>query len=399
MKKLMAAVTAALLLGGAAQAQTAGDMPGITKDTIKLGQTMAYSGGASAYSALAKAQTAYFKEINAKGGINGRKIDFISLDDGYAPPKTVEQTRKLVEQDNVAAIFEPLGTATSLAVQKYLNNKGVPQLFIGSGNSGWDNPKQYPWTTGFQPSYFSEGVVIGRYIAENMPKSKVALLHQADDFGKDYMNGLRKGLGANADKQLVKVAIYQPTDPVIDSQMVDLKNSGADVFVNISVPKYTAQAIRKAVQMGWKPTQFVSSISASVAAVMVPAGIENGIGIIATAYLKDPVDPQWKDDPAMKEFHAFMDRSLPGADRADTNYLYGYISAKTMEDVLRRAGEDLSRKNIMKMATTLNLPLPELLPGIRIHNTPEHYSPMTQMQLTKFDGKAFHPFGEVISAR
>ena len=397
MKRLVTAAAASLLLGGAALAQSA-DMPGVTKDNIRIGQTTAFSGGASAYSVIVKAHHAYLDELNAKGGINGRKVELISLDDGYAPPKTVEQTRKLVEQDGVSFIFNPLGTATGLAVQKYLNNKGVPQLFVASGNSGWDNPKQFPWTTGFQPSYFSEGVVIGRYIAKNLPNGKVALLHQADDFGKDYLHGLRKGLGANADKQLVKVVSYQPTDPVIDSQLVELKASGADVFVNVSVPKYTAQAIRKVAQMGWKPTHFVSSISASVAAVMKPAGVENGVGVIATAYLKDPLDPQWKDDPGMKEFHAFMDRAMPSADRADTNYVYGYTSARVLEDVLKRAGNDLSRKNIMKTATTMNLDVPTLLPGIKIQNTPERFSPITRMQLTKFDGKTFHPFGEIISA-
>lgn len=396
MKKLFGALAVSLVMGAGAHAQ---EMPGVTKDNIKIGQTTAFSGGASAYSVIVKAHHAYLNEINAKGGVNGRKIELISLDDGYAPPKTVEQTRKLVEQDGVSFIFNPLGTATSLAVQKYLNGKGVPQLFVASGNSGWDNPKQFPWTTGFQPSYYSEGVVIGRYIAQNLPNGKVGLLHQADDFGKDYLNGLKKGLGPNADKQLVKIVSYQPTDPVIDSQLVELKASGADVFVNISVPKYTAQAIRKVAQMAWKPTHFVSSISASVAAVMIPAGPENGVGIIATAYVKDPLDPQWKGDAGMKDFHAFMDRAMPSADRADTNYVYGYTTAKVLVDVLTRAGNDLSRKNIMKMATSMDLAVPTLLPGIKVHNTPENFSPLTQMQLAKFDGKTFQPFGSIISAR
>lgn len=397
MKKLLAIAAAALLLGGPALAQDGGT-PGVTRDSIRIGQTTAFSGPASHYSVIVKATDAYFRELNARGGVNGRKVELIQLDDGYSPPKTVEQTRKLVEQEEVAFIFNPLGTPTGLAVQKYLNNKGVPQLFIASGNSFWDNPKEYPWTTGLQPSYFSEGVVIGRYIAKNLPNARVALLHQADDFGKDYLNGLRKGLGANADRQLVKVAAYQPTDPVIDNQLVDLKASGADVFVNISIPKYTAQAIRKVAQMGWKPTHFISSISASVAAVMTPAGPENGVGVIATAYVKDPKDPQWKDDPGMKEFHAFMDRAMPNADRADTNYVYGYLAAKILEDVLKRAGDDLSRRNILKAATTMDLDVPVLLPGIKVKNSPERYSPITQMQLTRFDGKTFQPFGEVISA-
>jgi len=396
MKRLVTAVAASLLLGGAALAQGA-DMPGVTKDNIKIGQTTAFSGGASAYSVIVKAHHAYLDELNAKGGINGRKVELISLDDGYAPPKTVEQTRKLVEQDGVSFIFNPLGTATGLAVQKYLNNKGVPQLFVASGNSGWDNPKQFPWTTGFQPSYFSEGVVIGRYIAKNLPNSKVALLHQADDFGKDYLHGLRKGLGANADKQLVKVVSYQPTDPVIDSQLVELKASGADVFVNVSVPKYTAQAIRKVAQMGWKPTHFVSSISASVAAVMKPAGAENGVGVIATAYLKDPLDPQWADDPGMKRYKEFMAKYAPGEDRDSGVATYGYSTAQFLEQILKQAGDDLTRANLMKQATNIRNFKPDLaLPGMNVE-TKDDYKINKQFQMMRFDGKRWVLFGPILT--
>jgi branched-chain amino acid transport system substrate-binding protein len=373
--------------------------PGITSDTIKIGQTMPHSGNLSSYSNISKAEDAYFKFINQQGGINGRKILFLSMDDAYSPAKTFEQTRRLVEQDEVAFLFGSLGTGTNLSVRKYLNDKGIPQIFITSGNSGWNDPAHFPWTMGFQPSYYSEGVAIGRFITKELPNAKVGLLHQADDFGRDYFRGLRDGLGDRAKQQLVEIVSYQATDPTIDSQIVTLKSANIDAFVDATSPKYTAQAIRKAAEIVWKPTHFIPSSSNSVGAVMNPAGAENGVGVIAPAFLKDPTDPQWAADPAIKQWSAFMDANLPGADKGDINYLYGYTMARALVELLSACGKDLTRQTIMNQAANLNLNIDTLLPGIKIQTTPTDYAPIEEMFLSKFDGKTFRLFGDVISTR
>ncbi len=372
--------------------------PGVTDSEIKIGQTMPYSGPASAYGTIGKAENAYFNMINEKGGINRRKIVFISLDDGYSPPRTVEQVRRLVEQEQVAFTFNTLGTPPNSAIQKYLNERKVPHLFVATGATKWGDPEHFPWTIGFQPTYQTEGHIFAKYILEKMPNAKIGVLYQNDDYGKDYVKGLKDGLGDKAAKLIIAEVTYEVTDPTIDSQIVSLQASGADVFYDVTTPKFAAQAIRKTYDIGWKPLHLLNSVSASVAAVMTPAGLDKSVGVVSLAYFKDPTDPQWKDDPAFKQWLAWMDKYYPDGDKADTFNVYGYNLAMTMVQVLKQCGDDLTRENIMKQAANLDIELPMFLPGVKVGTKPTQFFPVREMQLTKFDGKIFERFGEVIKS-
>ncbi len=374
--------------------------PGASDTEIKIGNTNPYSGPASAYGTIGKAIKAYIDKINAGGGINGRKINFITLDDGYSPPKTVEQVRKLVEQEKVLFLFQTLGTPTNSAIHKYVNKKQVPHLFVATGATKWGNPPKFPWTMGWQPNYQTEAAVYGAYILKNVKDPKVAILFQNDDYGKDYVTGLKAGLGSKADKIIVKSSSYETSDPTVDSQIVALKNSGANVFVNITTPKFAAQAIRKAYDIGWKPLHFLNNVSTSTTSVMTPAGPEKGVGIISSAYLKDPSDPQWKDDQAYKDWVAWMKKYYPDGNLGNSFNAYGYAVAQTLEYVLKKAGDNLTRANIMKQAADIKaLALPMLLPGIKIETGPNDFRPIEQMQLQKFNGKSWELFGEIISGK
>ncbi len=377
-------------VGGAA-AQT-----GITATEIKIGNTMPYSGPASAYGTIGKAEAAYFKKINDEGGINGRKINFVSYDDSYSPPKAVEMVRKLVEEDQVLFVFNPLGTPTNTAIWKYMNEKKVPQLFVATGATKWGDPKGHPWTMGFQPNYQIEGKIYAHYILKNIPNAKVGILYQNDDYGKDYVKGFKDGLGDAAKRVIIMEQTYEVTDPTIDSQIVNLKNSGANVFFNVTIPKFAAQAIKKAFEIGWKPTHFLNNVSASVGATLIPAGLEASQGLISTQYLKDPTDPQWKNDKGFKDWTAFMAKYYPDGNLADAGNVYGYSVAQTVVQVLRQCGNDLSRENVMRQAASLkNFELPMALPGIKLNTSSTDFYPIEQEQLIKFDGKEWVRFGEL----
>jgi len=397
-KWLIPSVTA-FAVALASGASLAGDYgPGASDTEIKIGNTNPYSGPASAYGTIGKAVSAYIKMINASGGINGRKINFVTLDDGYSPPKTVEQVRKLVEQEKVLFLFQNLGTPTNSAIHKYVNKKKVPHLFVATGATKWGDPEKFPWTMGWQPNYQTEGAVYGAYILKNVKDPKVAILFQNDDYGKDYVIGLKAGLGSMADKVIVKMASYETSDPTVDSQIVTLKNSGANVFVNVTTPKFAAQAIRKVYDIGWKPLHFLNNVSTSKTGVMKPAGFEKGVGIISSAYLKDPSDPQWQNDKAYKDWVAWMKKFYPDGNIGNSFNVYGYTAAQTIEHVLKNAGDNLTRENIMKQAANIkDLALPMLLPGIKINTSPTDYRPIEQMQLQKFNGKSWELFGDIIS--
>ena len=372
---------------------------GATDTEIKIGNIMPYSGPASAYGVIGKTEEAYFKKINAEGGINGRKINFISYDDGYSPPKTVEQARKLVESDEVLLIFNSLGTPPNSAIQKYMNAKKVPQLFVATGATKWNDPKNFPWTMGWQPSYQSETRIYAKYILKEKPNAKIAVLYQNDDYGKDYLKGLKDGLGAKAASMIVAEESYETTEPTIDSQIVKLKASGADVFVNITTPKFAAQAIKKIAEIGWKPLHFLNNVSNSIGSVIMPAGTENAQGIISSTYLKDPTDPQWKNDAGMKGWNEFLDKYYPEANRADASVVFGYTVAQTMVYVLQHCGNDLTRANVMKQAASIkNLELGGLLPGVKINTSPTDFAPLSQLQLEALKGKTWERFGDIISA-
>ncbi len=372
--------------------------PGASDTEIKIGNTMPYSGPASAYGIIGKTEAAYFAMINEQGGINGRKINFISRDDGYSPPKTVEQVRQLVEQDQVLLLFSTLGTPPNVAIHGYLNDNKVPQLFVATGAEQWNNPKKFPWTMGLIPSYGTEARIYAHYILKNLPNAKIAVLYQNDDFGKDYLNGLRAGLGDKAGKMIVATQSYETTDPTVDSQIVTLQGSGADVLMTAAIPKFAAQAIRKVYDAGWKPTHFLSSVSNSVGTVMKNAGYEKGVGIISAAFAKDPTDPQWANTPEYKEWLAFMKKYNPSANTADVQGVIGYSYAQTLVAVLKACGDNLTRENIMKQAASLHdMKLPMLLPGIALSTGPNDFAPIKQMQPEKFDGTTWKLFGEVIS--
>jgi branched-chain amino acid transport system substrate-binding protein len=372
--------------------------PGAADTEIKIGNNMPYSGPASGYGAIGRSLTAYFAMINEQGGINGRKINFISRDDSYSPPKTVEQVRKLVEEDQVLFLFQTLGTPPNLAIRGYLNDNKVPQLFVGSGADQWNDPKRYPWTMGWQPSYGAEARIYGRYILQTLPDAKIAVLYQNDDFGKDYLNGLRAVLGDKAGAMIVATQSYETTDPTVDSQIVALQASGANVLLTAAIPKFTTLAIRKVYDLGWRPANFLNSVSTSVASVMKPAGLEKGIGIVSAAYTKDPTDPQWQDTPEYKDWLSWMKKYNASGNVSDAFNVYGYTAAQTMVAVLKASGDNLTRENVMRQAASLHdLKLPMLLPGITISTSNDDYAPIKQMQLQKFDGNSWKLFGEVIS--
>jgi branched-chain amino acid transport system substrate-binding protein len=370
---------------------------GATDTEIKIGNTNPYSGPASAYGTIARSEAAYFKMINDQGGINGRKINFVSLDDAYSPPKTVEQVRRLVEQDEVLFLFQSLGTPSNTAIHKYMNAKKVPQLFVATGATKWGDPQNFPWTMGWQPNYQTEGHLYAKYLLQNKPDAKIAVIYQNDDYGKDYLKGLHDGLGSQAGKMIVREVSYEVTDPTVDSQIVTLQASGADTLFIIATPKFAAQAIRKTYDVGWKPLAFVNNVSASIAAVLEPAGLEKSVGLVTALYFKDPTDPQWANDSAMKEWQAWMKKYYPEGNLNDGFNIYGYAVARTLIQVLRQCGDDLTRENVMRQAANLkNFENPVLLPGIRINTSATDFYPIEQMQLARFDGKRWVLFGDVL---
>lgn len=381
-------------IGTSAPAQKKYD-PGATDKEIKIGHIGPYSGPASAYGTIGKTIVAYFDKVNAEGGINGRKIVVISLDDGYNPAKTVEQARKLVEEDEVLLIFQSLGTAQNSAIQKYMNTKKVPQLFVATGASKWGDPKTFPYTMGWQPSYQSEGKIYAAHILETKPNAKIGVLYQNDDYGKDYLKGFEDGLGDKAKTMIVSKVTYEATDPTIGSQMVSLKASGADTFFNITTPKFAAQAIKKAAEIGWKPTQYLNNVSISVSSVLTPAGLENSIGLLTALYQKEPTDPQWAQDTGMKDWLAFMKKYYPTGSLSEINNVYGYTVSQALAQVLRQAGDDLTHDNIMKQAASLNMTLPLLLPGVNVKTSADDFFPLKRAQLGRFDGKTWQRSGKV----
>ena len=393
--RILVALAACCLLASLAAAQKKYD-PGASDAEIRIGNIMPYSGPASAYGTIGKALAAYFNKVNAEGGINSRKITFITYDDGYAPPKTVEQARRLVENDEVLLILNSLGTAHNTAIQKYMNAKKVPQLFVATGATKFGDPKNFPWTMGWQPNYQSEGRIFAQYILKNHSDGRIGILFQNDDYGKDYVKGLKDGL---AGKMMIVAELpYEATDPTVDSQMVSLKASGADIFYNVTTPKFAAQSIKKAAEIGWKPAHLLNSVSASVGAVMKPAGLETGKGVLTAVYGKDPTDPAWKDDPGMKEWVVFMDKYYPDGDKTSSFPVYGYSVARTMVQVLQQCGDDLTRENVMRQAASLkDFETGMALPGININTSPTDFYPIEQMQMGRFNGESFVPFGPVLS--
>ncbi|WP_295552497.1 ABC transporter substrate-binding protein [Limnohabitans sp. Rim8] len=373
--------------------------PGANDKEVKVGNMVPYSGPASAYGNIGKAISAYFKAINEAGGINGRQINFISLDDGYSPPKTVEMTRKLVEQERVLFIAAPLGTPPNSAIHKYMNQKKVPQIFVNTGAYKWGDPKNFPWTMGLQPDYQTESKIYADHILKTNPNAKIAILYQNDDYGKDYLKGMEDGLG---DKKgmIVAKASYETTDPTVSNQMVSLKSSGADTFFNITTPKWAAQAIKIAAELGWKPTHYLNSVSSSVGSVMLPAGAENGIGVISSNYFKDPADPVWAKDKGFLEYKAWLEKNMPGANITDGFYVSGYVHAAAIAQVIRQAGDELTRANIMKQAANLkNVENGMLLPGVKLNTSPTDFYPIENKQLMKWNGKSWELFGELLGPK
>ena len=388
-------VVCLLLAAGAAAEKKYG--PGVSDTEIKIGQTMPYSGPLSPYSSVGLTELAYLKMINEQGGVNGRNIDLISLDDSYSPPKTVEQTRRLVESEHVLAIVSTLGTPTNTAIQKYLNERKVPQVFLSTGATKWGDPEHFHWTMGWLPSYQLEAHIYAKYILAHFPAAKIAILYQNDDYGRDYVKGLKDGLGDKAKSLIVAEASYETTDPTIDSQIVSLQSSGANVFFDVTVAKFAAQAVRRAYDIGWHPVHFLNSVGSSTGAVMKPAGLERAQGIISAHYMKDATDPRWKDDPGMRDYLAFMKKHLPNLDTADRQTYQGYSIAQALVQALKQCGDDLSRENFMKQAANLHaLALSMLLPGITVNTSPTNYFPIHQMQLVKFEGDGWVLFGDVL---
>jgi branched-chain amino acid transport system substrate-binding protein len=391
------AVIAFAFTNGSALAQKKYDT-GATDTEIKLGNIMPYSGPASAYGVIGKIEDAYFKMINEQGGINGRKINFISYDDSYSPPKAVEQARKLVESDEVLLLFGPLGTPSNSAIQKYANSKKVPQLFVATGATKFGDPKDFPWTMGWQPPYQSEGRIYAKYLLKEKPDAKIAIMYQNDDFGKDLLKGLKDGLGAKASSMIVAEESYEVSEPTIDSHIVKLKASGADVYFSMTTPKFSAQSIKKVAEIGWKPMYFQSNVGASVGSVLQPAGFENAQGILSAAYAKDGADAQWDNDEGMKKFYAFLAKYAPEANKADGSVVFGYGQAQTMVQVLKQAGDNLTRENIMKQAASLKDFAPDtLLPGVKINTSATDFYPIEQLQMMRFKDQKWDLFGPVIS--
>ena len=396
---LLACVLLGLAVGATPAAAQKKYDPGASDTEIKIGNIMPYSGPLSAYAQIGRTEAAFFRMINEQGGINGPKINFISYDDAFSPPKTVEQARKLVESDEVLFIFQSLGTPTNNAIQKYMDQKKVPQLFVATGATKFGDPKNFPWTMGWQPTYQTEGRIYAKYILQNLPNGKIGILYQNDDSGRDYLKGLKDGLGPEATKRMIVAELpYDPSDPTVDSQVVALKTIGADIFFDEASPKFAAQAIRKAAEIGWKPTLFLASISNSVGSVLKPAGLENSKGILSSNYIKDPTDPTWKDDPAIKQWSEFMDKYFPEGDKSSTFTVYGYALSQTLVQVLKQCGDELTRENVMKQATNLkDFEVGLLLPGIKINTSPTDYYPIEQMQMSRFNGEHSVLFGTAIS--
>ena len=391
--RLIAAIAAVVAIG--AQAQNKYDT-GATDKEIKIGQTMPYSGPASAYGTIGKTEQAYIKMINDQGGINGRKINLISLDDSYSPPKAVEQVRKLVEQDEVLFLWQTLGTPSNSAIHKYVNQKKIPHLFLATGATKWGDPKNFPWTMGGQPAYQIEATIYARYLLKTKPDAKIAVLYQNDDYGKDLLKGLKDGLGAKA-TMVVKEASYEVADTTVDSQILSLKDSGADTMFTFATPKFAAQSIRKVFDIGWKPLHFVNNVSAQVTSVLIPAGLEKSVGLITASYIKDINDPQWANSPDIKAFQEFMKKYYPEGDPKEYNNAYGFMQGHMLVQTLKQCGNDLTRENVMRQAANLkNVELPMLLPGIKVNTSPTDFFPMDQQQLGKFDGKEWKNFGELI---
>ncbi len=392
----IAALLAAALASPATLAQKKYD-PGASDTEIRIGNTNPYSGPASAYGTIGKSITAYFKMVNDQGGINGRKINFISYDDAYSPPKTVEMVRKLVEQDNVLFVFQTLGTPSNTAIHKYMNMKKVPQLHVATGASKWNDPKNFPWTMGWQPNYQTEARIYAKHVLQTKPDAKIAVLFQNDDYGKDYLKGLKDGLGAKAASMIVKEVSYEVSDPTVDSQIIQLQASGADVLFNITTPKFAAQAIRKVHDIGWKPTHYINNVSANIGSVLTPAGLDKSVGLISVAYLKDVADKEWVKDRAVMEFAEFMKKYYPEGNLMDGSNIYGYTVAMTLHQVLRQAGNNLTRDNIMKQAASMkNYRIDTMLPGIRIDTDQDDFAPIESVQLMRFNGTQWDRFGEVM---
>ena len=398
-RSFVGGVSAAALLSGSTTAFAQKKYDDGASDTeIKIGNTNPYSGPVSSYAAIGRTIDAYFKSVNEAGGINGRKVKFISLDDGYSPPKTVEVVRQLVEQDKIFALFQPLGTPCNTAIHKYMNQKKVPQLFVATGASKWGDPKNFPWTMGFQPDYHTEGAIYAKHILANVKDAKIAVLTQNDDFGRDYLAGFKEGIGKE-EGRIIKMVTYEATDPTVDSQIIQLKDSGANVFFNVSAPKAAAQGIRKAAEIDWKPAHYLTNVSASVAAVMKPAGFDNAQGIITAAYLMDATDKQWDDNAEMKAWRAWMDKNMPSANKADANHIYGYAVAYLMTEALKRCGDNLTRANLMKQAASFQkFRVPLILPGILVNTSPTDFYPLQAVQLQRFKGETWELFGNVMSA-
>ena len=399
-RRLTCVLAGALLIGlatGSGRPAAAADTPGVTATEIKIGNTDAYSGPASAYGVIARLETAFFQMVNDQGGVAGHKINFISYDDAYSPPKTVEQVRRLVEEDQVALLFNTLGTPTNSAIQRYVNQKKVPHLFISTGADKWGDYQHFPWTMGYQPSYRTEAQIYTKYMLQQNPDAKLGILYQNDDFGKDYPAGVKDVLGAGYGSVVVKEVSYETTDPTIDSQIATLQGAGADALLVAATPKFAAQAIRRVHELGWKPLFFMTNVAISVGSVMTPAGPENGIGIVSTNYLKDATDPGFANDPGMQEWRAFMAKYMPNADMTDNSYVFAYGVSKVMLQVLKQCDGDFSRENIMKQAANLHdLAVPTLLPGIKVNTSPTNFHPIRAMQLEKWDGKTWRLFGDII---
>jgi branched-chain amino acid transport system substrate-binding protein len=398
MKARVAFLAIALTLAFPVAAQKKYD-PGASDSEIKIGNTNPYSGPASAYGTIGKTIAAYFKMVNEQGGINGRKVNFISYDDGYSPPKTVEMARKLVEQDQVLFLFQTLGTPPNTAIHKYMNMRKVPQMHVATGATKWNDAKNFPWTMGWQPNYQDEAKVYAQYIMKEKPSAKIGILYQNDDYGKDYLKGLKDGLGAKAKSMIVAEVSYEVADPTVDSQIVQLQASGADVFFNITTPKFAAQAIRKAYDIGWKPLHFLNNVSTQVGSVLKPAGLEKSVGLISTAYLKDPTDTQWANDAAIKKWEAFMKKYYPEGSLIDNSNVYGYTVAATLHQVLKQCGDNLTRENVMRQAASMKgFAIDTLLPGVTISTSSQDFAPIQSVQLMRFNGTAWERFGEVLSS-